>query len=120
MRIDKAKRRATAILVAPAVAVLLVVNIVPFIFGVWLSLHVYTLGRGGPRFVWFDNYTWLLEDGRFISSLCTSAYFVFISVGMQFVLGFGLALLFNQKLRGFDAMRQLSILPIMVAPPIVG
>ncbi len=101
--------------------VLLAVNLYPFLYAVYISLHAYTLGRPGPpRFLGMSNYTDLLDDERFSNSLVVSAEFVILAVLIEFLLGFALAFLFNTRLRGLATLRKLGILPIMVMPLATG
>ena len=113
----RADRRTVFLLIAPAMAVLLAVNLYPFLYALYISAHTFTLGRPTPpRFIGLSNYTDLLEDDRFINSLWVSFEFVTIAVAIEFLLGFALAFLFNARLRGMTTLRKIAILPIMVMP----
>jgi multiple sugar transport system permease protein len=104
-------------LIAPAMLVMLVVNIYPFLYALYISMHTFTLGRPTPpRFIGLSNYRDLLDDDRFINSLWVSFKFVGIAVAAEFLLGFTLAFLFNTRLRGMETLRKIAILPIMVMP----
>jgi multiple sugar transport system permease protein len=105
------------LLIAPAMLILLVVNVYPFIYALYISMHTYTLGRPTPpRFIGLFNYRDLLEDERFINALWVSFQFVTLSVTVEFLLGFALAFLFTAKLPGLLTLRKVAILPIMVMP----
>jgi len=105
------------LLIAPAMLVLLLVNIYPFLYALYISVHTFTLGRPTPpRFIGLANYSDLLDDGRFINSLWVSFKFVTIAAAVEFLLGFALAFLFSAKLRGMATLRKIAILPIMVMP----
>ncbi len=113
----RADRRTALLLIAPAMLVLLTVNVYPFLYGLYISAHTFTLGRPKPpRFIGLANYLDLLEDERFINSLQVSFKFVAIAVAVEFLLGFALAFLFNAKLRGLVTLRKIAILPIMIMP----
>ncbi|SEF15276.1 carbohydrate ABC transporter membrane protein 1, CUT1 family [Rhizobiales bacterium GAS191] len=113
----RADRRTAFLLIAPTMLVLLVVNIYPFLYALYISAHTFTLGRPTPpRFIGLSNYSDLLDDDRFINSLWVSFKFVTIAVVVEFLLGFALAFLFNAKLGGLATLRKLAILPIMVMP----
>jgi multiple sugar transport system permease protein len=115
--VKRAERPVVALLIAPAMITLVAVNAYPFLYAVYISLHAYTLGRPTPpRFLGLSNYLDLLDDERFGNALRVSFAFVVIAVSIEFVLGFGLAFLFNAKLRGLTTLRKLGILPIMVMP----
>jgi multiple sugar transport system permease protein len=114
---QRADRRTVFLLVAPAMLVLLVVNVYPFLYALYISAHTFTLGRPKPpRFIGLSNYLDLLEDERFINSLQVSFEFVAIAVAAEFLLGFALAFLFNARRRGLPTLRKIAILPIMIMP----
>jgi len=118
--IGQSEHKAAWLFIAPAVLLLIAVNIVPFGYALWLSIHNVFLGRGAPQFVGLDNYTWLLKDTRFHASLWTSLKLVSICVSLQVGVGLPVALAFNANLRGFQLVRSLTVLPLIVAPPVVG
>ncbi len=109
------------ILLSPALAVLAVVTIVPFLFLFSTSLTPLNLAR--PT-TWWDfstplaNFVELLDDHRFLNSLGVQLRLSVFTVGFQLLLGLAAALLLNSRLRFLAAMRALFIIP-MVLPPIV-
>ena len=122
MKLSSDKRRTAWMLISPAVIVLLVINLFPIIFAVYVSLHQWQLGGAqGPRYIDFFNYEDLLfYDDRFWNSIVVSLIFVALAVAVEFVLGFGLAFLFSAKVRGLGTLRKIYILPIMVMPMVAG
>lgn len=115
--LKRADRRIAFYLIAPAMLVLLAINVFPFLYALFISAHTYTLGRPTPpRFIGLFNYSDLLEDNRFTNALWVSFEFVTLAVLVEFVLGFALAFLFNAKLPGLATLRKVSLLPIMVMP----
>jgi multiple sugar transport system permease protein len=114
-------RRAAAILISPALLVLLALNIFPIIYAVYISAHHWSLSSPNPpRFAGRYNYEDLLLDERFSNSLWVSAQFIFFAVGIELLLGFALAFVFNSKLKGLETLRKISLLPIMAMPLVVG
>lgn len=109
------------ILLSPALAVLAVVTIVPFLFLLSTSLTPLNLAR--PT-TWWDfstplaNFVELLDDHRFLNSLGVQLRLSVFTVGFQLLLGLTAALLLNSRLRFLEPMRALFIIP-MVLPPIV-
>jgi multiple sugar transport system permease protein len=64
------ERRIALTLIAPAMLILLAVNVYPFFYALYVSAHTYTLGRPGPpRYIGLSNYLYLIEDDRFLNSL---------------------------------------------------
>jgi multiple sugar transport system permease protein len=110
-------RRTAFLMIAPAMLVLLAVNVYPFVYALYISAHTFTLGRPRPpRFIGLSNYLDLLDDERFANALKVSFELVTIAVAAELALGFALAFLFNVKLRGMVTLRKIAILPIMVMP----
>jgi multiple sugar transport system permease protein len=50
----------------------------------------------------------------------TTGRFAFLSVGLQTILGFGLALLLREKFRGSGFVTTLILIPMMLSPVVVG
>lgn len=114
-------RRAAAILVSPAILVLVALNIFPVLYAVYISAHHWSLSSvGPPRFAGWFNYEELPVDDRFTNSLWVSAQFVFLAVGIELLLGFALAFVFHSRLRGLDTLRKISLMPVMAMPLVVG
>jgi multiple sugar transport system permease protein len=109
------------ILLSPALAVLAVVTIAPFLFLFSTSLTPLNLARPAT---WWDfsaplaNFVELLDDHRFLGSLGVQLRLSVFTVGFQLLLGLAAALLLNSRLRYLEGMRALFIIP-MVLPPIV-
>ena len=66
------------------------------------------------------NYQELLIDDRFGNALWTSVQFITLAVGIELLLGLGLAFVFNAKTRFLESLRKLSLLPVMATPLVVG
>jgi multiple sugar transport system permease protein len=60
------------------------------------------------------------QTPRVWSSLLTTLWFAFLSVGLEMMLGIALALALEKPVRGIAAFRTLFILPMMIAPVAVG
>lgn len=114
-------RRAATVLVSPALILLLALNIFPIVYAVYISLQHWSLSSPRPpRFAGLFNYEELGYDDRFLSSLAVSATFILLAVGIELILGFALAFVFNSKLKGLETLRKISLLPVMTMPLVVG
>jgi multiple sugar transport system permease protein len=121
MELVAQKRRAVWVLVTPAVAILLALNVFPIVYALYISGHYWTLARPQPpRFSGLSNYLDLFGDERFQNALLVSLKFIVLSVGIELLLGFGLAFVFNARLRGIATLRKLTLLPSLVMPLVVG
>ena len=71
-------------------------------------------------FVGLKNYVTLFFDPAFRESLSVTLIFAFTVVVAEMVIGVGLALLLDRNIRGISVLRTLFILPMMIAPVVVG
>lgn len=93
--------------------------LVPFFTAVWYSLERYNLSFPDQRgFVWFENYTGLFTDPAFWNTVQVSLTYAVLTVGLQLLLGLGIALLLQKRNWLHDLIGVLLILPLMVAPAI--
>jgi multiple sugar transport system permease protein len=105
------------LLIAPAAVLLLGLLAYPLFLGVWLSLTSATLGNPG-EFVGLRNYATILADPTFRGAVFYSVFYTVLSELGKLVLGLALALLVNQRFRGYRAARSLMLLP-WVAPTVL-
>ncbi|WP_216902591.1 carbohydrate ABC transporter permease [Synechococcus sp. CCY 9618] len=97
---------------APALLLLLAVFAWPMLEYAWLSLHAQSVFTGlEPVPVGLANWQRLLGDGRFWQDAGQTLRFAGVSVGLELVLGLGIALLLHQNWRGRGVVRSLSLLP---------
>jgi multiple sugar transport system permease protein len=121
MQFEAEKRRTAFLLIAPAVLVLLVINLFPIIYAVYISFHHWTLARPQPpRYAGLFNFEEALIDDRFTNAVVVSLTFVALAVIVEFLLGFLMAFVFNTRLRGLVSLRKITMLPVMVMPLVVG
>ena len=100
-------------------AVLFLINIVPLLYTVYLSLTNWVLFRQRtPTFAGLVNWAEMLTSGRFWHSVQVELVFVAGSVAIEFSLGFGMALLLNREIRLREFFRSIFMFP-MVLPPII-
>ncbi|MFN0153653.1 MAG: carbohydrate ABC transporter permease [Gaiella sp.] len=69
---------------------------------------------------WFDGYWEALTSSNFWSAMLRTVLFLVVAVGLEFVLGFLLALLFLEEFRGRGVLTLFFLLPMMVVPAVSG
>src|SRR5687768_16543158 len=74
----------------------------------------------GRPFVGADNYVEALGDPRFWSALGHTAFFAAVSVGLELVLGLGLALAMNRAYRGRGLVRAAILVPWAIPTVVAG
>ena len=107
--------------ILPCVIILLSVSVFPFIYSLWLSFNSWELGMGLPRrFVGFANYGQLFTDPRFWNSMWNMGKVLIFGVSSQFLIGLTIAMLLNRAFRARNLITTLFLLPMMIAPVVVG
>ncbi|HEX7126399.1 MAG TPA: sugar ABC transporter permease [Thermodesulfobacteriota bacterium] len=115
------ERRFAALLVAPSLAVLLLTTTAPLLYLVWNSLYRINLSMPFlDGFAGLDNYAAMLGDARFWHSLQLTGIYTVSTVVLQVVIGLALALLVIRIPAGQGLLRIVAILPIVLAPVVVG
>ena len=99
--------------VTPAISLMVLVALFPVIYAFVVSLRAYT-GRQYEGFAGFGNYSEALNDDKFWSSLQFTFTFTVISVGAEFIIGLGFALLMNQAFRGRGITRAAILVPWVI------
>ena len=107
---------------APAVVIMAIALIYPLGYMIWGSFRAWdpTQTIGEAEFVGLKNYITLWNDPNFRESLSVTLRFAFFCVTIEMVLGVGLALLLDRNIRGMSVLRTMFILPMMIAPVVVG
>jgi multiple sugar transport system permease protein len=72
------------------------------------------------RFVGLDNYARMLADARFLEAVRITAVYTVTTVILQVAIGLALALAFFRLARGLGALRVAVLLPMILAPIVVG
>jgi ABC-type sugar transport system permease subunit len=75
------------------------------------SLTDTTFGQNTTKFGGLDNYTKLVQDPTFRTSIWTSVRFTIITVVFEFVLGLIVALVVNSSFRGRGVVRASMLIP---------
>lgn len=100
----------------PAVVWTLGFTLYPLIYSFWLSLQQ-SRGMGRPMtFGGLANYEKMLGDERVWGALGFTVGYALVTVAIQMVLGFAMALLVNREFRGRTVVRTLLVLPLFATP----
>ena len=87
----------------------------PIIAAIYLSFTDWQ-GVGAPEWIGLNNYTELLtDDPLFWQSLKVTGLFALLYLPLSLLIGFGMALLMNQRLRGNSAFRTIYYLPSVLS-----
>ncbi|SDX54797.1 carbohydrate ABC transporter permease [Litoreibacter albidus] len=101
----------------PAFLLVLTITLFPLIYALVVSFQTIRIVPPVPaKFVGFDNYVEILGSARFWGSIQVTAMIVLISVAIQYVLGFALALALHHNVPGASLYRVSFLLPMFLAP----
>ena len=101
----------------PAFLVVLAVSIFPLIYALTVSFQSIRITPPlPPRFVGLDNYASLLSSARFWGAITTTAIIVLVSVTIQYVIGFAVALALHNNVPGERLYRPAFLFPMFMAP----
>jgi multiple sugar transport system permease protein len=107
------------LLVAPAIAVLFVMNIFPLLWSLGLSFFAYQSNQQTIRFVGLNNYIKVLTNDIAAvdnwNALINTALFVVLTVSAQMVVGFLLAMLFAKQFPLRKYLLILVLTPMMLS-----
>ena len=110
------------LLIAPALVVVVCVVFIPVVQAVITSLQYYDLRYPTrTRWIGLQNYIDILfHDDLFWPSLKRTLLWVLFGVGFQFLFGFILALVLNQKFRFRGIVRAVSMVPWVMPGVLIG
>jgi len=108
-------------MISPGMIFLLLVTTIPLISLLVMSCFridlTYPLDNGWNG---FENYLEMIEDARFWHSINLTAVYTVVTVFLQVVIGLGLAMAFFRGLKEQGIMRVSVLLPMILAPVVVG
>lgn len=110
-------RRALPYLLSLPALLVCIGILVPFVTAIYYSLQRYRLSQPWAREMnWGDNYIRFLTDSDFWNTLAVSLQYAFLTVGMELILGLGIALLLQKRTRLNNAVSIMLLMPLMTAP----
>ena len=105
----------------PAIVPLAVLSLIPFGYLIWMSVSKVTLiGGVSLTGVGGDNWSKMFSDPAVSASWKISAFYFVATVGIEMLLGVGIAILVHERLFGRNILVSILLMPMFVAPVIVG
>jgi multiple sugar transport system permease protein len=117
LRTGRGERTLPYLLIAPTVAVLVALSIYPLVYAVKVSLQA---DSGGGASWTLQHFTRLATDDFFLKALAHTLCYAVIALTVEFLLGLGLAVLLNRRMRGRSFFRAALLVPMMLPPVVVG
>jgi multiple sugar transport system permease protein len=108
--------------IGPTMVLLLAINIFPLFWAIGLSFTNYRANRPNEAIenVGLRNYERVLGDPDIWIAMQTTAHFVFWTIALQTLIGFGLAYLIDRKFRSHAFWTTVILVPMMLSPAVVG
>ncbi|MDX1933174.1 MAG: ABC transporter permease subunit [Capsulimonadales bacterium] len=115
-------RAVANLFVLPILVLLIGMNVFPLFWSLYLSFCKYKADAPKIAPVWVGNanYTEMLSRPEVWQSFRVTALFVLLAVGLQLLIGFGLALMLNRPFRLKSIVTTLFLLPMMLSSAVVG
>jgi multiple sugar transport system permease protein len=109
------ERRLAVFMVTPSMVLIGLVAVYPVIYGIWLSLHQYSLITAGLS-RWaspagFGNYKSALQSSEFWSATRITFEFTIASVFLETLIGLAMALVMKEAFRGQGVVRTVVLVP---------
>ncbi len=109
-----------ALLLTPAIVLILFVVGFPMLYSLVLSFTSFTLLAPRMNFIGLENYITLFQDPIFWRSFGRTVLFMFLAVNIEFILGLFIAQLMSRVVWGQGILRTVLMMPMMFAPILVG
>jgi multiple sugar transport system permease protein len=115
-------RAITWLFVSPTILLLLALNVFPLAWTVRLSFTNFRANRPNAQVlgVGIANYVSVLTDPDVWAAMQATGHFLFWTILLQTVLGFGLAWLVDRRFRGHGFWTTVILVPMMLSPAVVG
>src|SRR5690554_1451103 len=113
------ERAASMLFLLPTLTLFAIFVVYPIVY----NLQASTLRWDGVNegtFIGFDNYLRLFRDPVFLITLRNSGWWILLTILPQAVIGFFLALLLNERIRGRAVYRAIFFIPAILSPVVVG
>jgi multiple sugar transport system permease protein len=106
------ERRLAALLLSPAMIVIVAVAAYPIGYAIWLSLNEYSVRTPGlSRWAGLKNYTDAFGSTEFWDAVVTTFIFTGLSVSLELAIGLGMALAMHEAFRGRGLLRTVVLVP---------
>lgn len=106
----------------PTFVTLFIITMIPLLYTIKLSFFNYQIAQPGSedQFVGFANYVRMFSDVEFFHSIRITFIFMAISITAEAIIGMLLALALNRIPRFKKLLTSLILIPMMVAPVVIG
>ena len=115
------KRKLTeGLFLAPTILAFLVVQIIPFIYGIYYSFTDWAGTGAATKMVGFENYVKIFQDKGFMHSFLITLEFTVLNVVAVNVVAFLISLLVTSEIRGRNVYRAGFFVPNLIGGIVLG
>jgi multiple sugar transport system permease protein len=105
----------------PTLLLLIAMNVFPLFYSLYLGFTNYSaIAQKAPVWVAFQNFSNILNDKNLWQYFATTGRYALMSVTLQVLVGFSLAMLVREKFKGGGILTTLILIPMMISPVVVG
>jgi len=105
----------------PTLILLIAMNVFPLFYSLYLGFTNYSAIAGkAPVWVAFQNFSNILNDKNLWQYFATTGRYALLSVSLQTLVGFLMAMLVREKFKGSGILTTLILIPMMISPVVVG
>jgi multiple sugar transport system permease protein len=105
----------------PTLVLLIAMNVFPLFYSLYLGFTNYSaIAQKAPVWVAFQNFSNILNDKNLWQYFATTGRYALLSVSLQTLVGFLLAMLVREKFKGGGILTTLILIPMMLSPVVVG
>lgn len=108
------------LLIIPGLAMFLTIILYPFVSAIWMSFTNRSLMFPTYKAVGLANYAKVIADSYFGATIITTLEFVLLSTCLPFLLGFIWAILLNEKFRGSEFLRGVTLVNWIIPGTAIG
>jgi multiple sugar transport system permease protein len=107
--------RLAYLLLAPTFLLFIGVLLAPTVFNFYTSFQDWVLFGETSKFIGWDNYRDIFNDPRYLATIWRTLLFVVLTVGLQFFIGFAVALMLDRYLSELRGVQIIFLLPMMIS-----
>jgi len=106
------EKKLAFLMVSPSIGLILLVAAYPVLYGIWLSLHEYSVRVAGlSRWAGLSNYTEALGNSEFWDAMFVTLIFAAISVSVELIIGLAMAMAMHAAFKGQGVLRTVVLVP---------
>lgn len=114
-KLERTENLTAYLFLLPWIIGVVVFLLIPLAMSLYAAFTRWVIIDPPPRWIGIDNFRYMVtKDNYFLFSLGLTFKYMVLSLPLSIVLGVGLALLLNQKLRGMNIFRTVFYIPAVV------